>query len=93
MPTLDGQVTLKVPAETQSGKVFRLKGKGVRSVRSAGVGDLYCRVQVETPVKLSKQQKEQIRELEESLQENAKHSPRAKTWFDTVKEFFERVGA
>jgi len=93
VPALDGQVSLKVPPETQSGKVFRIKGKGVRSVRSPGVGDLFCRVQVETPVKLTKQQKQQIQALDESLQQNGKHSPRAKSWFDTVKEFFERVGA
>ncbi|MBN1239718.1 MAG: molecular chaperone DnaJ [Gammaproteobacteria bacterium] len=94
VPTLDGQVALKVPAETQSGKVFRLKGKGVRSVRAAGYGDLFCRVQVETPVNLTAEQKERLREFDESVSGGGeRHSPRARTWFDGVKEFFERMGA
>ena len=94
VPTLDGQVVLKVPSETQSGKVFRLRGKGVRSVRTAGVGDLFCRVQVETPVKLTETQKEQLRSFDDSIQsQGSKHSPRARSWFDGVKAFFERMGA
>jgi molecular chaperone DnaJ len=85
---------LKIPGETQSGNVFRLKGKGVRSVRAAGVGDLFCRVQIETPVKLTEEQRERLRAFEESIQGGgSKHSPRARTWFDGVKEFFERMGA
>lgn len=92
VPTLDGHVTLKVPPETQSGKLFRLKGRGVRSVRSSGVGDLYCQVQVETPVKLTKKQKEQLREFDKSIQASPHHHPRAKSWVDLVREFFERVG-
>jgi molecular chaperone DnaJ len=94
VPTLDGQVTLKVPAETQSGKVFRLRGKGVRSVRSAGIGDLFCHVQVETPVNLTDEQKATLRAFEESISGGGpKHSPKARTWFDGVREFFERMGA
>jgi molecular chaperone DnaJ len=93
VPTLDGNVALKVPAETQSGKVFRLKGKGVRSVRAHGVGDLYCRVQVETPVKLTDQQKALLRSFDESVQSEGSHSPRARSWLDGVKQFFERMGA
>lgn len=94
VPTLDGQVSLKVPAETQSGKVFRLRGKGVRSVRSSGIGDLFCRVQVETPVRLNETQKEKLRAFEESISgEGNQHSPRARSWFDGVREFFERMGA
>jgi molecular chaperone DnaJ len=94
VPTLEGQVVLKVPPETQSGKVFRLRGKGVRSVRSSGIGDLYCRVQVETPVKLTEEQKAHIRALDDSLETGgAKHNPRARTWFDGVRNFFERMGA
>jgi molecular chaperone DnaJ len=94
VPTLDGQVTLKVPAETQSGRVFRLRGKGVRSVRASGIGDLLCRVQVETPVKLSEQQKAQVRAFDASLQSGGtRHSPRARSWLDGVKQFFERMGA
>jgi molecular chaperone DnaJ len=94
VPTLDGNVVLKVPAETQSGSVFRLRGKGVRSVRASGLGDLFCRVQVETPVNLSAEQKEKLRAFEDSIQrEGARHNPRARSWFDGVKQFFERMGA
>jgi molecular chaperone DnaJ len=94
VPTLDGNVTLKVPAETQSGSVFRLRGKGVRSVRATGYGDLFCRVQVETPVHLTDEQKAKLRELDDSIQNGgSRHNPRARTWFDGVKEFFERMGA
>ncbi|MEX2352985.1 MAG: molecular chaperone DnaJ, partial [Gammaproteobacteria bacterium] len=86
VPTLDGKVSLKIPAETQSGKLFRLRGKGVRSVRSASKGDLICRAVVETPVKLNKEQKELLQEFERSMQaDNKKHSPRAKSWLDGVK--------
>jgi molecular chaperone DnaJ len=94
VPTLDGNVVLKVPAETQSGSLFRLRGKGVRSVRETGLGDLFCRVQVETPVNLTAEQKERLRAFDEAIQgEGNRHSPRARSWFDGVKEFFERMGA
>ena len=94
VPTLDGNVVLKVPPETQSGKVFRLRGKGVRSVRATGYGDLFCRVQIETPVNLGEEQKEKLRAFAASIQsEESRHSPRARTWFDGVKQFFERMGA
>lgn len=53
VPTLDGRVMLKVPSETQTGKLFRMRGKGVKSVRGGAQGDLLCRVVVETPVGLS----------------------------------------
>ena len=72
IPTLNGKVKLKVPAETQSGKLFRLRGKGVRSVRSSSLGDLMCRVVVETPVHLSKKQKELLQQFEESMQEDSR---------------------
>ncbi|HEX6995401.1 MAG TPA: molecular chaperone DnaJ [Gammaproteobacteria bacterium] len=94
VPTLDGHVALKIPPETQSGKVFRLKGKGVRSVRAPGYGDLFCRVQVETPVNLTPEQKEALRRFDESISGGGeRHSPRARSWFDGVKSFFERMGA
>jgi molecular chaperone DnaJ len=88
VPTLDGRVKLKIPAETQTGKMFRLRGKGVTQVRSGGVGDLLCKVVVETPVKLTDRQKELLTELKASLGENDKPSPREKYWFDGVKNFF-----
>ncbi|HUF72557.1 MAG TPA: molecular chaperone DnaJ [Gammaproteobacteria bacterium] len=93
VPTLEGQVKLKVPPETQSGKVFRLRGKGVRSVRSAGLGDLLVRVQVETPVKLNEKQKEQLRMFDGLVAEGGdKHSPRSRSWFAGVREFLEKMG-
>lgn len=94
VPTLDGNVVLKIPGETQSGKVFRLRNKGVRSVRANGYGDLYCRVQVETPVHLTEEQKKKLREFEDSIQSGgSRHNPRARSWFDGVRDFFERMGA
>jgi molecular chaperone DnaJ len=94
VPTLDGQVVLKIPAETQSGRVFRLRGKGVRSVRASGVGDLFCRVQVETPVKLTDEQKELLKRFDEAVQSGGeRHSPRSRSWLDSVKAFFEKMGA
>ncbi len=90
VPTLDGRVLLKIPPETQSGKVFRLRGKGVRSVHGGPVGDLFCKVMVETPVNLNRRQKELLEEFQRTMDENdAKHSPRSRSWFDGVKKFFE----
>jgi len=89
VPTLDGRVKLKIPSETQTGKLFRLKGKGVKSVRGGLPGDLICRVVVETPVKLNAKQKELLKEFENSLSSNGKHSPKESTWLDGVKKFFD----
>lgn len=90
VPTLDGRVKLKIPSETQTGKLFRLRGKGVTPVRGGGVGDLLCRVVIETPVSLSKKQKDAMRELQQDLEQSgSKHSPRKGTWFDGVSRFFE----
>ncbi|WP_127476763.1 molecular chaperone DnaJ [Sulfurivermis fontis] len=88
VPTLGGRVKLKIPPETQSGKLFRLRGKGVRSVRGGEVGDLICRVVVETPVNLTSKQKELLQQFEASLNGD-KHSPKASSWLDGVKKFFE----
>ena len=91
VPTLDGRVKLKIPAETQSGKMFRLRGKGVKPVRGGSVGDMMCKVTVETPIKLTKRQKDLLKELQETLDtdnNSHKHSPKRKTWFDGVKSFF-----
>lgn len=94
VPTLDGQVMLKIPPETQSGRVFRLRGKGVRSVRASGVGDLFCRVQVETPVKLTDEQKALLEQFDEAVKAGGdRHNPRSRTWLDSVKAFFEKMGA
>ncbi len=87
VPTLDGRVKLKVPEGTQTGKLFRLRGKGVTSVRGGPPGDLLCRVVVETPVHLTGRQKELLRELQSSMT-GTKHSPKQSSWFEGMKNFF-----
>jgi len=90
VPCLNGRVMLKIPAETQSGKQFRLRGKGVTSVHGGGVGDLLCQVVVETPVNLTHRQKELLREFDESTQQGGtRHSPQTHSWLDGVRGFFE----
>jgi molecular chaperone DnaJ len=89
IPTLDGYAKIKVPAETQTGKVFRLRSKGIKGVRSTAPGDLLCHVVVETPVNLTSRQRELLQELETINDDDAgKHNPRARSWMDKVKEFF-----
>jgi molecular chaperone DnaJ len=90
IPTLDGSAKIRVPAESQSGKTFRLRGKGIKGVRSQAPGDLFCHLVVETPVSLTERQRQLLREFEAiSQQDNGRHNPRAKGWLDKVKEFFE----
>jgi molecular chaperone DnaJ len=92
VPTLDGTVKLKITAETQTGRMFRLRGKGVKSVRSGSVGDLMCKVVIETPVNLNAKQKELLDELENSMgkgDEARKNRPKEKGFFDGVKKFFD----
>jgi molecular chaperone DnaJ len=92
LPTLDGHVSLKVPAGTQSGKVFRLRGKGVTTVRDPRVGDLFAKVAVETPVHLTGEQKDLLRRFDESVRAGGEqHSPRTGGWLDSVKRFFDRI--
>ena len=92
VPTLDGEVNLKIPAETQSGRVFRMRGKGVRPVRGSAVGDLYCRVDVETPVNLSGEQKRLLEAFNEALLAGGdRHRPRSRSWVDGVRRFFEKM--
>jgi molecular chaperone DnaJ len=89
IPTLDGSAKIKIPAETQSGKAFRLRGKGIKGVRSHHPGDLFCHVVIETPINLTERQKELLREFEAvTLKHSERHNPRAKSWMDKVKEFF-----
>ncbi len=88
VPTLDGRVKLKVPPETQTGKLFRLRNKGVTPVRGGAKGDLMCRVVVETPVDLSNKQKELLKEFQATMKKNGKNSPRQTSWFDGMKNFF-----
>jgi molecular chaperone DnaJ len=90
VPTLSGKVSFTVPEGTQTGKTFRLKGKGIKGVRSGYVGDLFCHVVLETPVKLTEKQKDLLREFDRLTKEGgAKHSPQSKGWMDKVKDFFE----
>lgn len=91
VPTLDGRVKLKIPPETQSGKMFRLRGKGVAPVRGGATGDLMCRVNVETPVNLTKKQKDLLKQFQETLDssDGKKHAPQKHSWFEGVKSFFD----
>ena len=89
VPTLDGAAHLKIPAGSQTGKAFRLRGKGVKGVRSHAHGDLLCHVVIETPVNLTDRQKELLREFEEISQGDAgRNNPKAQGWLNKVKEFF-----
>ena len=92
VPTLAGEVTLKIPAETQSGRVFRLRGKGVKPVRGHAPGDLFCRVEVETPVNLTAEQKRLLEAFNDNLIAGGdRHRPRSRSWLDGVKRFFEKM--
>jgi len=89
IPTLDGYAKIKVPPETQTGKVFRLRGKGIKGVRAASHGDLLCHVVVETPVNLTARQRELLAELASINQKSGgRHNPQAKSWMEKVREFF-----
>ena len=89
IPTLEGEAKIKIPAETQTGQVFRLRGKGIRPIRQTSAGDLMCHVVVETPVRLAERQRELLRELEEiNKKDGDRHNPRAKSFMDKVKDFF-----
>jgi molecular chaperone DnaJ len=89
VPTLEGDVALKIPVETQSGRVFRLREKGVKPVRGGARGDLFCRVVVETPVKLTAEQRELLRRFDESLKGDGRsHTPREQGFFEGVRRFF-----
>ena len=93
VPTLHGEAEVRIPAETQSGKVFRLRDKGVKSVRSRAPGDLYCKVAVETPVNLTTEQRELLEKFEATFsgEEARKHSPKSATFLDGVKGFWDRM--
>lgn len=92
VPTLDGKVALNIPAETQTHKTFRLRGKGVKSVRSHSTGNLFCKVVVETPINLSKHQKQLLEEFERSLKDGGKrHAPKERGFLDSVKDFFDNL--
>ena len=89
VPTLTGKAVIDIPEGTQHGKQFRLRGRGIKGVRSSANGDLYCHITVETPVKLTEHQRKLLKQLDESLEKGGgKHSPTEKSWFDKAKDFF-----
>jgi molecular chaperone DnaJ len=92
VPTLGSHMSLKIPEETQSGRVFRLRDQGVKPVRGGAAGDLFCRVVVETPVNLTDEQRDLLRKFEQTMQKSSRnHSPRERSWLDGVKRFFETI--
>lgn len=92
LPTLNGVVALKIPVGTQSGKIFRLRGKGVTTVRDPRRGDLFAEIAIETPINLTAEQKELLEKFDAAVRQGGdKHSPRADGWLDTVKRFFDRI--
>jgi len=93
VPTLEGEAKMKVPEGTQSGKTFRLRGKGIKGVRSQRPGDLLCTVRVETPVNLSDRQKELLRELEDEAGGGNGSYPQSKSWWDKVRDFLDRMAS
>ena len=89
IPTLNGNAAISIPEGTQSGKTFRLRGKGIKGVRSGYPGDLYCHVQIETPVRLTEHQKKLLKDFDAATREGgAKHNPATKGWADKVRAFF-----
>lgn len=92
VPTLDGRVKLRIPEATQTGKLFRLKGKGVKPIRSHAQGDMLCRVVVETPVDLSSEQKDMLRQFQQSMSgDDNKQSPNKDSFFSAVRKFFDEM--
>jgi molecular chaperone DnaJ len=90
VPTLGGKAEIELPEGTQHGKTFRLRGKGIKGVRSTYPGDLYCHISVETPIKLTEHQRKLMKELDESFRKAGdRHSPNAKSWTDRVKDLFK----
>ena len=89
IPTLDGKVKIKIPEGTQTGKLFRLRGKGISPIRGGSTGDLLCRAVIETPQNLTKDQKKILKDFQSSIDNNANQNPIKDDWFDKVKSFFE----
>src|SRR3546814_4967225 len=87
VPTLDGEAEIRIPAETQTGKVFRLRDKGVKSVRSRSTGDLYCTAVVETPVNLTPEQRELLDKFEATFvgAGASRNWQNSSTFFDDVQ--------
>ena len=91
VPTLDGESRITLPEGTQSGKTFRLRGKGISNLHTHQPGDLYLHIEIETPVNLSDKQKKMLRDFDASLKEGGeKHNPKSQGFFDKVKNFFQK---
>ena len=93
VPTLEGEAKMKVPAGTQSGRTFRLRGKGIKGVRSQRPGDMLCTVRVETPVNLTARQKELLREFESEAPNDDGNHPESQSWLDKVRQFLDRLAS
>ena len=91
IPTLSGKVKLKIPAETQSGKVLRIRGHGIKPLRGGSTGDLMCHISIETPVNLSKDQKKILEDFQSNL--DTKQMPKSAQWFEAAKRFFEKASS
>ena len=89
IPTLEGKVKIKIPEGTQTGKLFRLRGKGISPIRGGSTGDLMCRAVIETPQNLSKEQKELLQNFNTLINSNSKQNPLREEWFSKVKSFFD----
>lgn len=90
VPTLDGKAKLKIPEGTQTNKTFRLRGKGMPSLRGGGHGDLLVTAMVETPVKLTRKQRDLLREFGDSLEDSSeRHNPKSSSWLDKARRFIE----
>ena len=90
VPTLEGKVKLTIPKETQTGRRMRVKGKGIKSLRSSATGDLYCHVLVETPVNLTDRQKELLEEFERiSGDSRPSGKSRDKSFTDKLRDLFD----
>ena len=90
VPTLGGAAEIDLPEGTQSGKTLRLRGKGVKGIHSGHPGDLYCHIEVETPVRLSDEQRQLLEQLDASFKRGGdRHSPAGKSWADKVRDLFK----
>ncbi|MFH1645718.1 MAG: DnaJ C-terminal domain-containing protein, partial [Candidatus Omnitrophota bacterium] len=86
VPSLEGKLKMKVPAGTQNGRVFRLKGKGITDINGYGRGDQLVRIVVEVPTKLNPKQKELLKEFESS---GGGYTPKINSFMDNVRRFFQ----
>ena len=87
VPTLQGQMPIKIPPGTQPGTMIRLKGKGIKNIQGYGHGDLHVRINVEVPTHLNSAQKAKLQEFADLC--NGKESPLSQGFFDKAKNLFQ----